>query len=662
MKKLLTTILLCPIIISSAQDSTRVDSLKTVQVTSPYLAHDNSYPVTFTNVSQNEIEAVNTGQEPSFILSNYPSMTVYSDAGSGQGYSYFRMRGIDQTRLNLTLDGVPLNEPEDQGVYFSNYPDFFGSINGLQIQRGVGTTKNGNASFGGSMQFQSKELSDSMKTTLGAGYGSFNSYRFFAEHNMGLKKDVGLYIRASHIHSDGYRRRSANTSNSVFYSTGIVKKKHVLKLTGFAGNQRNQMAWLGVSKADIDNDARQNNNSEENDQFTQSLNQISHSVKLGTKSFLKSTVYYNYLEGYYDFDLNNFLGLPSTDEMYNYAFQSHFLGGFTNFNYFGEKLTWRIGVHGNIYQRKHTGSERLIGKLYQNRGFKNSFSAFTKADYSVTKSLKLFADIQYRYTDFDYEGAVDMNKRDWNFINPKAGLSYQIKSNFLYYSFGAAGREPTRTDMFGGNDDLLADSTGAAILFITSPEFVLDHELGWRYQAKKLQTSFNLYYMAFQNEIVLNGQFGPNALALNDRVDQSYRTGAELSIAFHPLKALSLIHHGSINFSQITDSGVSFEPILTPRYIFNQEIVYRLSGFETGLSLRFQSKSYIDFANENELDAYALLNWRASYSVKGFTVSVFLNNITNKRYFNNGYVDWDGTNKYFVQATSNVYAMLTYSF
>lgn len=662
MKKLISILLLSHALVVTAQDSTWVDTLIKVEVSSAYLANDITYPITFTNIGASEISAVNTGQEPSFILSNYPAMTVYSDAGSGQGYSYFRMRGIDQTRLNLTLDGVPLNEPEDQGVYFSNYPDFFGAINGLQMQRGVGTTKNGNASFGGSLQFQSRDLTDSMKTTFGAGYGSYNSYRFFAEHNLGLKKDVGLYIRASHIHSDGYRRRSANTSNSVFYSTGIVKKRHVLKLNGFVGNQRNQMAWLGVAEDDIQADARQNNNSEENDQFTQSLNQISHSVKLGAKSLLKSTVYYNYLEGYYDFDLNNFLGFPSTEEMYNYAFQSHFLGGFTNFNYFTEKLTWRIGIHGNIYQRKHIGSERNIGELYQNRGFKNSFSAFTKADYSITESFKLFADVQYRYTDFDYEGAVDLAKTEWNFINPKAGISYQFKSNLFYYSFGSAGREPTRTDMFGGNDDLLADSTGAAILFITSPEYVLDHELGWRFESKKLQTSFNLYYMAFQNEIVLNGQFGPNALALNDRVDQSYRTGAELSLAFHPVKALSFIHHGSINYSQITDSGVSFEPILTPRFIFNQELVYRLSGFETGLSVRYQSKSFIDFANENEIEGYTLLNWRASYKVKGFMFSVFLNNITNKRYYNNGYVDWDGTNKYFVQATSNVYGAISYSF
>lgn len=652
---------------TEAQDSTKVDTLRNdflpiTQVSASFIANNSNYPITFLNIDKAQIDKINTGQEPSFILSQTPSMTVYSDAGSGQGYSYFRMRGIDQTRLSLSLDGTPLNEPEDQGVYFSNYPDFFGSISGLQIARGVGTTKNGTASFGGSIDFFSPNLSDSMQTTFGAGYGSFNSYRFFAEHNLGLKKDVGLYIRASHLHSDGYKNRSANTSNSVFYKTGIFKKKHILTLTGFVGNQRNQMAWLGVPENVLKNNPKSNANSAENDNFTQTLNQIQHTYKISSKSLLKSCIYYNYLQGNYDFDLNNFLGFPSNSEMYNYAFESHFMGAYTSYNYYGKKLNLVFGANGNIYQRKHTGSERIIGELYQNRGFKNSYGAFAKADYSITKKFKAFVDVQYRHTDFNYEGSVDFNTLQWDFLNPKLGLSYQVKKSVFYYSIGSSGREPTRTDIFGGNDDLLADSSGTAILFITRPEYVLDQELGWRMNLKKLQGNVNAFHMLFKDEIILNGQFGPNGLALNNSVQQSFRSGLEMTLNYQVLKTIKLVNNTSFNFSQIKDNGTSFQPIITPKFILNQAVVYALSGFEAALSFRYQSKSYIDFANENQLDGYALLNLRASYQVKGLTLSLFMNNLTNKRYYNNGYVEWDGTNKYFVQAPLNVYGMITFSF
>lgn len=197
-------------------DTSQVYELPEVVIES-YLAEDKT-PVTYQDVDMEVIDSKNTGQEASFLLSETPSMTVYSDAGSYQGYSYFRLRGIDQTRINMTLDGVPLNEPEDQGVYFSNYPDFFNSVDQIQIQRGVGTSKNGTSSYAGSIQYTSPNLADSTYKTVGAGYGAFNTYRIFGEYNMGIKKNKGLYIRASHLNSDGYKDRSANNSQSVFYS------------------------------------------------------------------------------------------------------------------------------------------------------------------------------------------------------------------------------------------------------------------------------------------------------------------------------------------------------------------------------------------------------------------------------------------------------------
>ncbi len=271
--------------------------------------------------------------------------------------------------------------------------------------------------------------------------------------------------------------------------------------------------------------------------------------------------------------------------------------------------------------------------------------------------------MQYRYVNFDYKGAVALQKLEWHFINPKAGLSVAIKPNStLYYSVGYTGREPTRNDMFGGNDDLLADSLGNAILSNTKPEYVLNHELGFRFQKSKLNFDVNLYYMDFKNEIVLDGKFGPNGLALTNNVEQSFRTGLELSVNYKVSKHFSLVNNSSFNYSRIKEQTETFSPILTPLIIINQEAVFSKNNFSIALSARYQHHSFIDFANEEKVNSYFLLNSRASYSIKDFQFSVFLNNITNSKYFNHGYVDFDGSKKYFVQAPINFYTSIQYSF
>lgn len=649
--------------ILTAQETPQNDSIKQIgEIVITYQANKRT-PITFQNLYSKDIKEKSVGQEPSFLLSETPSITNYSDAGNSQGYSYYRLRGIDQTRINMTLDGVPLNEPEDQGAYFSNYPDIFNSVSKIQIQRGVGTSKNGMASYGGSIQLFSPNLADSTKTTLGFGYGSFNSLRMFGEYNSGIKNRKALYVRASQIYSDGYKYHSSNNSQSVFLSGGLFYEKSIWKLNFLAGQQKNQLAWLGVSDSLINRDRRTNKNSEqEKDRFFQTLTQLKNTWKISSTSTLETSMYYNYLKGYYDFDFNNFLGLPSTDELYKYAFQSHFVGFFSNYAYSNKQFNLTTGIHGNTYNRQHTGSEKTLGQLYQNKGYKNEISAFTKVDY--TKNwLTFFADVQYRYVNFDYKGSVMLPKLNWNFINPKAGFSTSINQNYsFYYSVGFTGREPTRNDIFGGNDDLLADSSGNPILSNTKPEYVIDHELGVKFQKSKLDLNANLYYMNFKNEIVLDGKFGPNGLALTNNVEQSYRTGLELSVNYKVTKHFALVNNSSYNYSRIKEQKEIFRPILTPPLIINQEAVFSKNNFTFSLLGRYQHSSFIDFANEEKVNNYFLLNCRTSYTIKKFQFSIFINNITNSKYFNQGYVDFDGSKKYFVQAPINFYSSIQYRF
>jgi len=645
-----------------AQDTPRFDTTKTLKEVIVTYQADKLTPITFQNLTSIDLKAKSTGQEPSFLLSELPSITVYSDAGNTQGYSYFRMRGIDQTRINITLDGVPLNEPEDQGAYFSNYPDILNSVSKIQIQRGVGTSKNGVASYGGSVQLFSPNLYDSTKKTFGIGYGSFNSLRAFGEFNSGIKNKKALYVRASQVYSDGYKYNSSNNSQSVFINSGLFYDKATWKINLLAGHQQNQLAWLGVSDSLISTDRKTNANKNEKDKFTQCLVQLQNSWRPNTVSTIQTSVYYTFVNGNYDFNLNNFLGLPTTSELYNYAFQSNLIGVFSNYTFSKKRFNWTTGIHGNIYDRQHLGSEKTLGQLYKNTGYKNEVSVFTKVDYTI-KKITFFADIQYRYSTFDYNGTVSFDKMNWHFINPKAGLSYAIKENStLYYSIGKTGREPTRNDLFGGNDDLLADSLGNAIVSIKTPEYVLNQELGFRHQSQKLNFNLNLYYMDFKNEIVLDGKFGPNGLALTNKVEQSFRTGIELSVTYKINKNFSLINNSSFNYSRIKEQKEVFTPILTPPIIINQEAVYFYKRFSIALSARYQDKSYIDFANTSTVKNYFLINARVQYNIKGFQFCVFLNNISNTQYFNNGYVDFDGSKKYFVQAPTNFHASIKYSF
>ena len=273
-------LILLPAIVYAGNCVAQTDSAaKLNEVIISYQANKHT-PVTYQNLYAADIKQKSTGQEPSFLLAETPSITAYPDAGNTQGYSYYRLRGIDQTRINTTLDGAPMNEPEDQGAYFSNYPDLLNSISKIQIQRGSSTSKNGVASYAGSIELFSPDLHDSTSATIGLNYGSFNTSRIFGEYKSGIKKHKAFYARASQIYSDGYKYHSSNNSKSIFLSGGLFYKKSTWKFNLLAGQQRNQLAWLGVADSLIIKDRRTNVNENELDRFTQCLLQLQKKKKL----------------------------------------------------------------------------------------------------------------------------------------------------------------------------------------------------------------------------------------------------------------------------------------------------------------------------------------------------------------------------------------------
>lgn len=639
-------------------DSTQ-NELKEVVIT--YQA-DKLTPITYQNIYSKELKYKSIGQEPSFLLAETPSITNYSDAGSANGYSYFRIRGIDQTRINIIFDGVPLNEPEDQGAYFSNYPDLFNSLSQLQIQRGIGITQNGVASYGGGIQLSSPNLSEAKRANVGLSYGSFNTLRTFAEYSSGINKGKAFYARASNIQSDGYKYHSSNSSQSLLLSGGVFRNKSIWKANFLAGKQRNELAWLGVADSLIHIDPRTNGNStQEKDRFFQTLTQIQNSWQINTNSSIQSGLYHTFLQGGYEFDYNNFVGLPLTEELYRYGFLSNFVGLFSNYTLSKDKLKWTSGIHVNKYARKHIGSEKSLGVLYENTGFKNEMSVYTKASYTH-KWLTIYGDVQYRNVEFDYVGSTAFQGLSWRFFNPKVGFTSVLKNETkVYYSLGRIGREPTRNDMFGGNDDLLADISGNPILSNTSPEYVIDQEIGVRYEKEKTRLYVNLYLMNFENEIVLEGKFGPNGLPLTNNVERSFRTGLELTFAYKLSSCIQLVNNSSFNYSRIKAKNEWFSPILTPPVIINQEINFTKNKWVTGVSARYQASSFIDFANEARINGYFFVNSRVGMTIQDIQVALHLNNLTNATYFNQAYIDFDGTTKYFVQSPINGAISINYS-
>ena len=658
MKQLITIFLLFAVVSVFAQtDTTLIQpnavELSTVNVTA-YRA-DLRTPVTFKNIDKRDIDKINFGQEPTAILNYTPSVTMTSDAGNAFGYSSFRIRGIDQTRINVTLDGIPLNEPEDQGLYFNNYPDFFNSVSSIQIQRGVGTSTNGVSAYGGSINMTSASPFSERGLETGFGYGSFGTGRLYTELNTGVSENgYGAYVRVSAIGTDGFVDNANHFGRSAFYSVGRQWNDNTLKITGFIGKQNNGMAWLGATQDMLDESETANGNTpDEDDEFTNALTSIQYTKIVGN-SRINATAYYNYLNGNYDVDLNNF----GIEAQQNIALLHGYYGAFVNVTHYLGDLNLTYGVHGNQFERRHTGTFDIADWNYQNTGFRQTFSAFAKANYEIGK-LRLYVDIQERLTDFTYDGSQEMPSQDWAFFNYRGGFNYQINNRYsVYYSYGQTSREPTRNDLFLGNDDLDLSFYPDGEFKTIDPEQVQDHEFGFKFNSGKLAFQANGYFMSFDNEITLLGAVGPNGLQLSGNVDNSYRAGVELDAAYKVSDSFRLIAQATQSENRILQDGVEFNHVLTPSTIVNLGGEYSIKYFTFGLDAKYQGEAYLDLANTEKLDGFALLNVRTTYHADdNISLSLFLNNVTNQTYNASGYVSGEEV-RYFRQAGFNVFASI----
>lgn len=614
-------------------------------------------PISKSSLDRKILKKTSIGQEVSTVLSQTPNVTFHSDNGTPFGYTYFRMRGLDQTKMNMTLNGAPLNDPEDQGVFLSNFPGFIDNIQSMEIQRGVGTSTNGVASFAGSVNFISPdgtEKGSNLKYTV----GEFNTIRTSGTFSSGLsEKKLALYINTSYYRTNGYRYGSGGDGRSVFMSGGYFGENNRLKFTSFIGNSRNGMSWLGVSENDIANNPRTNyNQNDGQDNFTQSFFQLEYTKKLSPSLRLHTSGFYNVLNGGYDY-LSAYFTPDGGNR--NLFLNSDYFGVINNLNYSSDLLKFDLGVSANSYKRNHSYTWDSSNNNY---GVKNEFNTYLKGSYKIEK-FYFSTDLQYRSIRFSYN-TFRFNTIEWNFFNPKIGLTFQQNSSTNYYlSAGLSHREPTRTYLFNDGSNPADYFSGT---LNNTVEKMIDYELGINHRSKIIYLQANLFFMDFMREIAQSGGTQPSGVPNSELVKNSYRAGVELDTKVILSDNLSISYNGAFNKSSVNGK----EHILLPRFNHNLRATFEKKGFLLEILSKSQSSSYLDLDNQYSIPSFTRIDSNIGYTNKDYSIVLSVNNITSVTYFTNGYFgafippsfEFDNSRQLFANPPINAFVTIKYLF
>lgn len=645
MNKLLLIILLFSSYFAFSQDMTK-DTIKLKEL-SVYgsLKATNLTPFSFNNITSEKL-LILPSAEPAYVLSTTPSITFYSDNGSNFGYVYYRLRGIDQTRLNVTLNGVPLNEPEDQGSYFNNFPNFLSLINNIQIIRGSGVSKVGTATFGGSLNFESGPTNNSI-VEWDASYGS-NSTRV-SKVSIGTEH---LFFGLSGINTNGYKYHSDNTSTMFDYGSNFKLFGQKTKLLGIVGRQQNGMAWVGETLEQLKIDPRSNSNKKgERDNFLTLHNQLTFENNSIRNSKITYTFYYQYQNGYYDTDISLFD--PSLNEgemMSRIKLIFNWYGFIYNQSYSLNNLHIDYGINYSHHNRQHIGSTSMkqsdFIQDYTNHGLKQELSEYVKVQYKL-KDFTLYGDIQNRYINFKYFGnGYEHILYNNSNINYSSGITYTFKNNILHLGYGKTFREPRRSDIFGGLDDYNGP------INTLKDESVNSLDFGYKYINDTFVGSINFYNMNFSNEFMPTGEYGQNGIALYTNVYDSYRRGIEFSTSYKGNKIETFLNLSvSKNKFYI---GKWYYSILSPSTVGNLNIKYNITKtIYLGINTRYNSSTYIDLTNQYKLPEFYVLDGYIGREGKLLGLQLNLNNITNSFILTNGMIGFDGSPRYFIMNKFN---------
>lgn len=651
-------------------------------------------PVTFSNLTKEQIKPRNLGQDIPILMNFLPSVVTTSDAGAGVGYTGIRVRGSDATRVNVTINGIPYNDAESQGTFWVNMPDFASSVESLQLQRGVGTSTNGAGAFGASLNLLTDGFSEDAYAQISSSIGSFNTLKNTFKFSTGLLNDhIEVSGRLSQINSDGYIDRSGVDLESYFFQAAYKDDNTLIKALQFGGHEITSQAWYGTPLARINNDAQGiedfiviNELSEaeaknlrdsdrrynyytyenEDDNYKQDHTQLLWNEKLNNNWNTNIALHYTRGRGFYeqykvedDFSTYGFTPITVNGEEVNTTdiirrrwLDNHFYGAVFSANYTNNNLNLIFGGGWNTYKGDHFGeviwaryasNSSIRDRYYDDSSKKTDFNLYTKANYKLNDKWSLFGDLQYRTVGYsangDDTGLVDDT---FNFFNPKAGVTLDLNSNNnLYFSYAVANREPNRNDYENGNP---------------KPEKLNDFELGWRYVSEKAQINTNVYYMQYKDQLVLTGELNDVGAPLRKNVGDSYRLGLEIDanltissqFSFRPNVSISANKNKDFLFQRdgelvnLGDTEIAFSPSLIAGGAFTYSPSENLQITVLGKHVGEQFMGNID-ASSSKLSAYTQFDFNMQYEImtntfiKSIVLSGLVNNIFNELYESNGY-------------------------
>lgn len=677
-------------------------------VVSATLAGDKT-PVAYVNITGEEIRERNFGQDIPYLLALSPSFVATSDAGAGIGYTNFRIRGTDLNRINVTVNGIPLNDSESHGTWFVDQPDLAGSTNNIQIQRGVGTSTNGAASFGATINLQTLALNPEPYAEIRSAGGSFNTLKNTISAGTGLiDGKFALDARLSKISSDGYIDRAFSDLKSFFVSGGYYTPTTVIKAVVFGGTQTTYQAWNGVPSVRLNNDLEGMKRYEEHwlyspqetaemiasnprtynlytydnqvDQYQQDHFQLHFSHMVNSHLNLNASLHYTIGLGYYeqfkaDAEFADYgMSIPviggteveETDLVRKKWLDNDFYGGVFSLNYQKGRtgLSWGGGVH--RYDGRHYGTILWAGIMgdnpkdfewYRNLGVKTDFNSYVKLNQALSEQFNLFADLQYRQISYSIDGLDDDlatidQEHDYHFFNPKAGIFYQpTDQHQAYLSFARASREPNR-------DNFTDASPGQ----LPSHETLNDLEAGYHFSSMNFTGGVNLFYMLYDQQLVLTGKINDVGAPIMVNVDDSYRAGVELmwGVKIAPRwrwDATATISRSRIkDFTEYMDDwdnggqqafGLgSTDLSFSPRFLANSQLKWSPST-KGSISLvsNYTGRQYIDntASDDRSLDPWFVSNLLADYTFNtrfagDITLRLMVNNLFDVAYESNAWV------------------------
>ncbi len=675
---------------------------------------DKNTPTTYTVVEKAEIEKQNLGQDLPYLLSMEPSLVYSSDAGAGVGYTSLWIRGSNIQRINVTINGIPLNDPESHGVFWVNMPDFASSIQSAQIQRGVGTSTNGGGAFGATMNLETNYINREAFGQISSSFGSFDTWKNTFRAGTGLIKEKWAFEgRVSSLTSDGYIDRSSSNLKSFFLQGGYYGNSTVIKAVIFGGKERTYQAWYGIDKETLESDRTFNwagaiydenwnitgfyNN--ETDNYQQDHYQLHISQLLAPGWHFNGALHYTYGRGYYEQYYSNeyladypigiqYFGYDSllTSEGFQYYYHdtisygdmivrrwldNHFYGTTFAFHYSSSRSQFTLGGAYNKYAHaKHygeliwaefAGDTKAGDKFYNNVSDKTDLNIYSKLDYSLTTYLSLFADLQIRQVDYTDDGTDKGNDTiaiddEFLFFNPKAGITYVLKNiGTLYASYAVSHREPIRTDFLD-----------APAGVVPKPEQLQDIEAGIRRQGKIFHYAVNGYLMLYTNQLVLTGEINDVGSPVRANVGKSYRLGLEADadvllnkyFSFRGNIALSknLTDYRQIEYEEIveyTHVPLPFSPSLVSGVDIN---IAPFDFLEATINGKFVSRQYLDLtgSDQKSLDPYFINNLIIAWSIRTKSLHTCRLSLQINNLFNVYYTSngyvWEGVPYYYPQA------------